>query len=95
MLILMKGYLTMSKNIRLLAQYYDISTNEVIEEVIIEDKVVLKAEVLRDLGYDHKNQVDYLQRIQDFKLKYQLKLSPPTECPKGVSINNFPITTTF
>jgi hypothetical protein len=24
----------------------------------------------------------YLQRIQDFKLKYQLKLSPPTECPK-------------
>ena len=72
----------MSKNIRLLAQYYDTTTNEVLEESLIEDEAVLKAEALRDLGYDHKNQVDYLQKIQDFKLKHQLKLAPPRECPK-------------
>jgi len=72
----------MTKNIRLLAQYYDTATNEVLEEALIEDEIVLKAEALRDLGYDHKNQVDYLQKIQDFKLKHQLKLSPPSECPK-------------
>ena len=72
----------MAKNIRLLAQYYDTSTDEVIEEVIIEDQEVVKAAVLKDLGYNHKRQVEYLQRIQDFKLEYQLKLSPPSECPK-------------
>ena len=59
----------MTKNIRLLAQYYDTATNEVLEEALIEDEIVLKAEALRDLGYDHKNQVDYLQKMQDFKLK--------------------------
>lgn len=72
----------MARNIRLLAQHYDTITEEVLEEVVIEDKEIFKARVLRDLGYDHKNQVDYLQRIQDFKIKHQLMLSPPVECPK-------------
>lgn len=72
----------MPKNIRLLAQYYDTTTNKVLEEATIDNQEVLKATVLRDMGYNHKQQVDYLQKIQDFKLKYQLQLSPPTECPK-------------
>ena len=53
----------MARNIRLLAQYYDTTTDEVLEEVVIEDKEIFKARVLRDLGYDHKNQVNYLQRL--------------------------------
>jgi len=72
----------MAKNIRLLAQYYDTTTDEVIEETIIDNQEVLKATVLRDLGYNHKQQIDYLQKIQDFKLSYQLQLSPPIICPK-------------
>lgn len=72
----------MTKNIRLLAQYYDTTTDEVIEEAIIDNQELFKAGALRDLGYNHKQQVDYLQKIQDFRLRYQLQLSPPTECPK-------------
>jgi hypothetical protein len=72
----------MEKSIRLLAQYYDTTTDEVVEEAIIDDQEVLKAAVLGDLGYNHKQQVDYLQKIQDFKLMYQLQLSSPTICPK-------------
>lgn len=72
----------MSKNIRLLAQYYDTITGEVLEEIMIDDQEVLKAKMLKDLGYNHKQQVDYLQKIQDFRLRYQLQLSSPTACPK-------------
>ena len=72
----------MSKNIRLLAQCYDTTTGEVIEEIMIDDQEVFKARILKDLGYNHRQQVDYLQKIQDFRLRYQLQLSPPAACPK-------------
>jgi hypothetical protein len=72
----------MTHNIRILAQCYDSVSGDVVEEVIINDTEVLKANTLRDLGYLHKDQIDFLQKVQDLKLKHQLLLAPSAECQK-------------
>jgi len=72
----------MSKNIRILAQYYDKKTGELIEELVLHDEEVIKAQTLKGLGYLHREQIEILQQIQDFKIKYQMLLTSMTTCPK-------------
>ncbi len=72
----------MTSNIRILAQCYDSVSGDVIEEVVINDTEISKAKTLRDLGYLHKDQIGFLQKAQDLKIKYQLMLSSSDKCQK-------------
>lgn len=65
----------MEKGIRLVAQCYDIKTGDIIEESVLRDDKLLKAETLKELGYLHVEQINFLQMIQDLKVKHQILLS--------------------
>lgn len=71
----------MKSGIRLIAQCYDIETGDLIEEEVLNDSNISKATNLKDLGYLHVEQIDFLQKIQDFKIKHQIILSPLNVCP--------------
>jgi hypothetical protein len=70
----------MEKGVRLVAQCYDIKTGDIIEESVLRDDKLLKAETLKELGYLHVEQINFLQMIQDLKVKHQILLSNIT-CP--------------
>lgn len=72
----------MGHNIRILAQCYNNESGDILEEIVINDTEVLKAKTLRELAYLHKEQIEFLQKIQDLKLKYQLMLTLPDKCLK-------------
>lgn len=72
----------METGIRLVAQHYNIKTNEIIDESVLHESHVSKAEVLKELGYLHTEQVDFLQKIQDFKIERQILLNCLPVCPK-------------
>jgi len=71
----------MEKGIRVIAQYYEIGTGKTIEESILRDEKLSKAETLHELGYLHIEQIDFLQKIQDFKIRHQIVLNRVTSCP--------------
>lgn len=71
----------MQTGIRFIAQYYDIATGETIEESILRDDKLLKADTLKELGYLHIEQIDFLQKIQDFKIDRQIILNCLPICP--------------
>ncbi len=71
----------MQKIIKLIAQCVDASTGELIEEFIIKEESVSKALILKELGYLHVEQIDFLRMIQDFKIKHQILLNTVTICP--------------
>jgi hypothetical protein len=71
----------MEIGIRLVAQNYDIRTGKIIEEKIIKDEKVSKARTLKELGYIHIEQIDFLQKIQEFKISHQIMLNHLTKCP--------------
>ena len=64
----------MEIGIRLVAQNYDIGTGKIIQEEIIKDEKVSKARTLKELGYIHIEQIDFLQKIQEFKISHQIML---------------------
>ena len=70
----------MEKGIRLIAQCYDVKTGEIIEASVIKDEKLAKAETLKELGYLHVEQIQFLQQIQDLKVKHQILLNNST-CP--------------
>lgn len=72
----------MTKGIRFIAQSYDIATGEVIEEALLRDDHISKASTLKELGYLHAEQIDFLKKIQDFKIKQQMIESITAKCPK-------------
>ncbi len=72
----------METGIRLVAQHYNLKTNEIIDEKIIREDKLSKAEVLKELGYLHTDQIDFLQKIQDFKISHQIVLNCLPVCPK-------------
>jgi hypothetical protein len=72
----------MAKGIRLIAQCYDVKTGEIEEESVLKDEVLKKAETLKQLGYLHIEQIDLIQKVQDFKVKHQIVLSGVTQCPQ-------------
>jgi hypothetical protein len=72
----------MAAGIRLVAQYYDKSRDEVLEEILIREDNIEKVKSLKELGYLHIEQIDILQKVQDFKIKQQLNASQIKKCPK-------------
>ena len=71
----------MQKIIRLIAQCVDVSTGKLIEESVIKEEPVSKALTLKELGYSHVEQIDFLRLIQDFKIKHQILLNTVAICP--------------
>jgi hypothetical protein len=71
----------MRTGIRFVAQHYDVATGKTVDESILGDSVLSKAETLKELGYLHVEQIDFLKKIQDFKIKHQIILSSATTCP--------------
>ena len=71
----------MQTGIRFVAQHYDVATGKTLGESIIENAVLSKAATLKELGYLHVEQIDFLKKIQDFKIKHQIVLSSVTTCP--------------
>lgn len=71
----------MEKAIRIVAQCYDVKTGTIIEELLVRDEKLEKAETLKELGYLHVEQIHFLQAIQDIKIKHQILLNNLT-CPK-------------
>ena len=72
----------MDRGIRFIAQCYEIDTGRVLEESVLRDDQISKACRLKELGYLHAEQIDFLKRIQDFKIKQQMDLYTPTTCPE-------------
>jgi len=71
----------MTMGIRVVAQNYNIETGKIVEEVTIKDEKVSKAQTLKELGYLHIEQIDFLQKIQEFKISQQIQLNHLTKCP--------------
>ena len=71
----------MKKVVRFIAQYIDADSGDLIEEAVIKEEVLSKAETLKGLGYTHIEQIDFLQKIQDFKIKHQITLNTASTCP--------------
>ena len=71
----------MTKVIRFLAQCIDQNTGDVLEESIMNEEVLQKASTLQELGYTHIKQIDFLQQMQDFKIKHQIILNTVDTCP--------------
>jgi len=54
----------MQTGIRFVAQHYDVSTGKTVNESILGDTVLSKAPTLKELGYLHVEQIDFLKKIQ-------------------------------
>jgi len=71
----------MKTGMRFVAQHYDVATGKILDESILESTALSKASTLKELGYLHVEQIDFLKKIQDFKIKHQIVLSSVTTCP--------------
>ena len=71
----------MKKVVRFIAQCIDVESGDLIEEYIMNEEILNKADTLRELGYTHIEQIDFLQKIQEFKIKYQIILNTTNTCP--------------
>jgi hypothetical protein len=71
----------METGIRFIAQNYDMASGKILEEIILKEEELKKAEKLEELGYLHVEQIDFLQKTQDFKIKHQIVLNHLTFCP--------------
>lgn len=71
----------MQHGIRLISQYYNRTSGEVIESIIFHDEELKKAEMLNQLGHTHVEQIDLLHKIQAFKIKHQIVLNSLDTCP--------------
>ena len=74
--------------IRLVAQYYDRASGEVIESSIFHDAELNKAETLGEFGYTHVEQINLLHSIQEFRIKHQIVLNCLDICPECKSKTN-------
>tara|TARA_B110000503_G_scaffold120799_1_gene183781 strand:- start:24 stop:1355 length:1332 start_codon:yes stop_codon:yes gene_type:complete len=75
----------MKKVIRFVAQCVNAENGDLIEESILKEESLTKAKTLKELGYLHIEQIEFLQKIQDFKTKYQIILNTVSTCPKCAS----------
>lgn len=71
----------MSTGIRLIAEHYDIETNQIITSRVIIEEQVAKANTLRSLGYSHIEQIKIIQEVQNFRIAPQILLNCPSTCP--------------
>jgi hypothetical protein len=75
------GVLGMQTGVRFVAQHYNVATGKTLDESILGNTFLSKASTLKELGYLHIEQIDFLKKIQDFKIKHQIILSSITTCP--------------
>lgn len=70
--------------IRIRVEHYNTTTGMILSSQIIDDKEVKKPVDMIDLGYRHKEQINILLLLQDFKLNHQTDLlnSSDVKCPK-------------
>jgi hypothetical protein len=72
----------MTMGIRFIAEYYDIESNEVVNSKILRSDTIKRPTTLKEFGYLHSEQIEFLKSIQDFKLQYEAKLiNIETTCP--------------
>lgn len=57
------------------------NSHKILEAVVLKEEELKKAERLEELGYLHVEQIDFFQKIQDFKIKHQIMLTHLTSCP--------------
>jgi hypothetical protein len=73
----------MKTGIRLIVEYYNVKTGEILSSEVIRDDVIKKPNTIKGLGYLHEEQISLLQSIQDIKLRYEIRLLNQEEtCPK-------------
>lgn len=56
----------MKKIIRFVAQYIDFDSGNLIEESIIKEEALSKADTLKGLGYTHIEQIDFFTKDSRF-----------------------------
>ena len=61
----------MTKAIRIRVEHYDITSGIILSTQIIDDQEVVKPLAISDLGYRHKEQINILLLLQNFKLNNQ------------------------
>ena len=72
----------MSKGIRFIAESYDLKTGKLLETKELRSDKIKRPILLKEFGYLHSEQIQLLQSIQDFKLKYETKLiNDAVTCP--------------
>ncbi len=72
----------MTQGIRFIAQCYTIETDEILESMTIREDAVKKPDHLKRLGYEHLEQIEIIQSIQDFKIKYEsMLINTDPVCP--------------
>lgn len=67
---------------RIVSEIYDEQNNKIVDRQIIQDKKINNPKTIDELGYNHKEQIDVLQSIQDIFLFKQSEIMSPSECPK-------------
>ena len=60
----------MKKVIRFVAQCINADNGDVIEESILKEEALTKAKTLKELGYLHIEQIDFLQKISIYSLYF-------------------------
>lgn len=71
----------METGVRLIVQHYEVATGNTLEESILHEDRLSKAKTLKEFGYLHVEQIDFLQKIQDFKTTRQILLNNLSICP--------------
>lgn len=72
----------MPTGIRFIAESYDIKTGKLLETHELRSDKIKRPILLKEFGYLHSEQIQLLQSIQDFKLKYEAKLiNDAVTCP--------------
>ena len=56
---------------RIVTEIYDDQTQDIIHREVTEEKVIKSPKSIDDLGYNHEEQIEILQRIQDNYLQFQ------------------------
>lgn len=68
---------------KIISQIYDDQSGEILNTKVIEDKVIKSPQSIDDLGYNHEEQIELLQKAQDAFLSSQTSIFKyPTSCPK-------------
>ena len=72
----------MKTSIRIIAEYYNAETEEVIDSQILRSDKIKKPVTIKDLGYLHEEQIALIQSIQDIKLRHEtVLLNQDGVCP--------------
>ena len=73
----------MKTSIRIIAEYYDRETGEVLDTQELRSDEIKKPETIKDLGYLHEEQIALIKSIQDVKLRHEtLLLNQDSVCPR-------------